>query len=198
MICVERTARWCRRVLIVSGGTRMQPYFSGLLPPASFFPITQARSAGEARRALLQAPVDILIIDAPLPDEFGADFAVSMAESNMGVLLLVKSDLLERAAFRTGSSGVLTMAKPNTRQAFLDALRLLSAYSTRLQRMETTTQTLREKMADIRAVNRAKWLLVERLNMKEQDAHAYIEQHAADAGCSRRAAAESIIRTYDS
>ena len=185
-------------MLIVSGGTRMLPYFSGLLPAASFFPVTQARSAGEARRTLLQAPADILIVDTPLPDEFGADFAVSMAEGSTGVLLLVKSELVERTAFRTGSSGVLTLAKPNTRQAFLDALRLLSAYSARLQRMETAAQSLREKMADIRAVNRAKWLLVERLNMKEQDAHELIEKRAADAGSSRREAAESIIRTYDS
>lgn len=195
---VERSAKARRHVLIVSGGTRLLPYFSELLPTASFSPVTQARSAGEARRAQLQTPADILIVDTPLPDEFGADFAVSMAEGSAGVLLLVKSELLERTAFRTGGSGVLTLAKPNTRQAFLEAVRLLSAYSARLRRMETTTQSLREKIADIRAVNRAKWLLIERLNMKEQDAHDFIERRAADAGSSRREAAESIIRTYDS
>ncbi|UKI36573.1 MAG: ANTAR domain-containing protein [Clostridiales bacterium] len=32
-------------------------------------------------------------------------------------------------------------------------------------------------MADIRVVNRAKWLLMEKLNLSEKDAHYYIEKN---------------------
>ncbi len=63
--------------------------------------------------------------------------------------------------------------------------------------MEKQNRTLREKMEDIRAVNRAKWLLIEHLSMTEQDAHYYIEKQAMDTRLSRREVAEHIIRTYD-
>ena len=63
--------------------------------------------------------------------------------------------------------------------------------------MEKKNKTLQEKMADIRVVNRAKWLLIEHLNMTERDSHYYIEKQAMDTRLSRREVAEHIIRTYD-
>ena len=69
--------------------------------------------------------------------------------------------------------------------------------SARLAKMERKNKTLQEKMADIRTVNRAKWLLIENLNMTERDAHYYIEKQAMDMRLSRHEVAENIIRTYD-
>ena len=51
-------------------------------------------------------------------------------------------------------------------------------------------------MEEIRLVNRAKWLLISELKMSENDAHKYIEKQAMDRCITRRAMAESIIRTY--
>ena len=56
---------------------------------------------------------------------------------------------------------------------------------------------MQEKMTDIRTINRAKWLLIENLNMSENDAHRYIEKQAMDTRSTRREVAEGIIRTYD-
>ena len=63
--------------------------------------------------------------------------------------------------------------------------------------MEKKNRTLQEKMADIRAVNRAKWLLIEKLGMSESEAHYYIEKRAMDERVPRRELAENIIRSYD-
>ena len=69
--------------------------------------------------------------------------------------------------------------------------------STKLEKMEKKNHTLMEKMADIRTVNRAKWLLIENVNMTEKDAHYYIEKQAMDMRLSRKEVAQNIIRTYD-
>ena len=63
--------------------------------------------------------------------------------------------------------------------------------------MEKKNQALQEKMQDIRTVNRAKWLLIERHRMTEEDAHYFIEKQAMDMRLSRREVAENIIRSYD-
>ena len=146
---------------------------------------------------LLDSPVDIVIINTPLSDDFGVELALDLAESSMGVLLLVKNELYDQVCYKTEDSGVLTLGKPMTRQGFYSAVKLLTAMTARLSKMEKANRTLQEKMADIRVVNRAKWLLIEHHHMKEQDAHYFIEKQAMDTRLSRREVAENIIRTYD-
>lgn len=51
-------------------------------------------------------------------------------------------------------------------------------------------------MAEIRIVNRAKWLLISELKMDEQGAHHYIEKQAMDRCISKRIVSEEIIKTY--
>ena len=186
-----------RRVLIVSGGSKLFEYFSSLLPPADFYPITKAGSAGEARRMLSQTGADIVIVDTPLPDGFGTDFALDIAGQSMGVMLVVKNGLYERVCCKVEDAGVLTVSKPNSRQMLYSSVRLLSALSARLQKSEQKNRSLQEKMADIRLVNRAKWLLIERLGLSEADAHRLIEKRAMDERVPRRQVAEGIISSYE-
>ena len=51
-------------------------------------------------------------------------------------------------------------------------------------------------MEEIRAVNRAKWLLISEINMDEPEAHRYIEKQAMDRCVSKKEIAEEIIKTY--
>ena len=186
-----------RSVLVVSSSANAYKYITQILPSTEFSPITRVGSAGEAKRYLVSAPVDILIINTPLPDDFGLQLALDMADSSMGILLFVKSDLFDQVTYKVEDSGVFTVQKPNSRQTIYGAIKLLAAMTSKLKAMEKKTRTLQEKMADIRVVNRAKWLLIENLKMSESDAHYYIEKHAMDTRLSRREVAESIIRTYD-
>ena len=62
--------------------------------------------------------------------------------------------------------------------------------------MEKKKISLEEKMMEIKIVNRAKWTLINSLNMSEDDAHRYIEKQAMDRCISKREIAEEILRTY--
>lgn len=185
------------RVLVVGSGDKIFDFIAELLPHSSYDPIYRAGDAGEVRRMLLDTPVDLVIINTPLPDDFGVELALDLAENPMGVLLLVKNEVYDQVCYKVEDSGVLTLAKPMTRQSFYGAVKLLTAMSARLSKMEKQNRTLQEKMADIRVVNRAKWLLIEHHHMKEEDAHYFIEKQAMDTRMSRREVAENIIRTYD-
>ena len=48
-------------------------------------------------------------------------------------------------------------------------------------------------MAEIRLVNRAKWVLIEQRGMDESAAHRYIEKQAMDRCVTRRMIAEEIL-----
>ena len=192
------TKKLQHKVLIVSGSDKVYDFLISLLPTTEFSPIARANSAGEAKRMLLSSSFDLLLINTPLPDEFGLDLALDMCEETIGIMLLVKSDMLEQITYKAEERGVFTIAKPNTRQTVYSAVKLLTAMTQRLKAMEQKTRSLQDKMTDIRAINRAKLLLIERLKMTEQEAHHYIEKQAMNLRASKREIAENIIRTYDS
>ena len=185
------------RVLIVSAVEKIYEYITEILPPGEFSPILRAASAGEAKRMLVSDEADIVIINTPLPDEFGTELALDLSGGTAGVLLLVKNDYFDQVCYKVEREGVLTVGKPSSRQTLYGAVKPAAAMSARLAKMERKNKTLQEKMADIRTVNRAKWLLIENLNMTERDAHYYIEKQAMDMRLSRHEVAENIIRTYD-
>ena len=67
----------------------------------------------------------------------------------------------------------------------------------RLRAIHLREHSLQRRLDDTRFVNRAKLLLMERLQMTEGQAHRYIEKTAMDSGICRRDVAVSIIRTYE-
>lgn len=192
------TKKLQHKVLIVSGSDKVYDFLISLLPTTEFSPIARANSAGEAKRMLLSSSFDLLLINTPLPDEFGLDLALNMCEDTIGIMLLVKNDMLDQITYKAEERGIFTIAKPNTRQAVYSAVKLLIAMTQRLKAMEQKTRSLQDKMADIRAINRAKLLLIENLKMNEQEAHHYIEKQAMNLRAPKREIAENIIRTYDS
>ena len=184
-------------VLIVSGTDKVYDYITNIMPKSDFSPVLKATRAGEAKRELVSGAVDIVIINTPLPDEFGTDLALDLSADTTCVMLLVKNDKFDEVSYKVEDYGVLTVAKPCTEQTVYSSLKLMWATSTRLCKLESQNRSLKEKMADIRTVNRAKWLLIENHNMTESEAHYYIEKQAMDTRLSRREVAQNIIRTYD-
>lgn len=184
-------------VLIVSSAERLNATMLSSLPESRYQPITAVPDASAASRMLLERPFDLVIVNTPLPDQFGTRFALDVCEKTAaGVLLLVKAEHYADIDARVSPYGVLTLSKPTSAGLFSQSLQLLAATHARLRRMERKTASMEEKMEEIRMVNRAKWLLIEQLKMTEQQAHRYIEKQAMDRCITRRAVAEQILATY--
>ncbi len=151
----------------------------------------------EARRRLVNSSFDLILVNAPLPDDMGVDFAVeACADSDAGVLLLVRGELYDETYYKVLPAGVIALAKPLSRQMLSQTLRVLCAIRERLRAMRQHQATVDEKIEELRLVNRAKWLLIECLHMTEADAHRYITRQAMEQRTGKREIAESIIRTY--
>ena len=183
----------CYSVLAVSSSLKFNESIRGLLPESRYFPVTVMRDAASARRELLEQSYDLVIINAPLTDEFGTRLALDVCNrSGAGVLLMVKAEHYPDIEAKVTPHGVLTLSKPTSSQS----VRMLCITRERLRGMEKKTATIEEKMEEIRLVNRAKWLLIEELKMTEQEAHRYIEKQAMDRCVTKRVVAEQILSTY--
>ena len=184
-------------VLIVTASDRFTNSIMPLLPMTDYWPVKTAAGVAEARRRLAETEFDIVLINTPLPDDFGMHLAIDIcAGSGAGVLLLVKAEHYPDINARVSPFGVLAVSKPTTPQIITQSLTLLCATRERLRRMEEKTASIEEKMEDIRVVNRAKCLLIEQLRMTEKEAHRFIEKQAMDRCVTKRAVAENIISTY--
>ena len=178
------------------GGEKYRPQWERLLRENGFSQVEAASSGGEARRLLLAGDWDLLLIAAPLPDEFGHDLATDAAEQGLPVLLSVKAELWEEASARVGPAGVVALGRPFSRAVFAQAVGMLRAAQAQVGKLREENKKLRQKLEELRAVSRAKCLLVEYLHLDEEGAHKYIERAAMEERKTRRAVAEEIIAEY--
>lgn len=184
-------------VLLVSSSPKFNEPMLALLPESRFYPVAAVSDVSSARRRLLESKYDIVIINAPLPDDFGTRLALYICEnSDAGVLLLVKAEHYPDINGRVSPFGVLVLPKPASSQTVSQSLQLLCGTRERLRRMEQKTASIEEKMEEIRIINRAKLLLMEQLKMTEKEAHRFIEKQAMDRCVTRITIAQSILSTY--
>ncbi len=185
-------------VLVVSASERARTSIAGVLSPTRYSPIITRGSAAEVRRLVLDAPFALVFINTPLPDEFGTQLALDLASNRLCcVALIVANDSYEQVSDQVEDSGVITLSKPCSGQTIRQAAALMVATRSKLAAMEKKTATLEEKMEEIRLVNRAKWMLIERRGMDEASAHRYIEKLAMDARQTRRLVALTLIRSLE-
>ncbi len=181
-------------VLVVSAAEKFNAGLLPLLPSSGYEPVRVVSDISAAKRAFAERAFDFVIINAPLPDDMGLRFAVDVCAGTETVgLLLLREAFYAELTERLTPHGVFTLLKPTSAGRMATALQWMATARERLRKTEKKTLSLQEKMEEIRLVNRAKWILIERRGMDEPQAHRYIEKQAMDRCMTRRAIAQEII-----
>ena len=184
-------------VLLVSASEKLNASLTSFMSKEDYGPVETAESVAAARRLMTQREFDIVIVNTPLKDELGINFAIDITQdSSCGVMLMVKSELFDEINYKVQDYGVFTVAKPVNASIMSYALKMLCSTRERLLRMEQKQKTFEEKLHEIKLVNRAKILLVENLNLTEEQAHKFIEKSAMNERKSRVVIASKIIEEY--
>ena len=183
--------------LVVSANDRFTEAISKMLPPSEYWPVVTAGSVAEAGRKCKEQAFDVVLVNTPLPDDFGLRFAAQVTESgDASVLVFCRAEVYEEVSSKAAAHGILTISKPVPTQFTAQILRAMCAMRERVRSFEKKQATVEKKIEDMRIINRAKWLLIECLSMTEADAHRYIEKQAMDMRVTKREVADTIIRTY--
>lgn len=181
-------------VLVVTKDLKISNMISSILI-APVFETVFANDFNEARRKCSERVFNIVIVD--FCDGEGTDFATDISESTSTILLFVPSEYFEQVSYKVESFGIITMSSPFDQFYFYNMIKVAIAVQYKVQVLSSQTTKLKEKMEEIRLVNRAKMLLMQNLKMSEQDAHRYIEKEAMDRCIKRTKIAEQIIKTYN-
>ena len=184
--------------LIVSRTKTSVAYFAKVLNADSCEQIVTLQSCGEARRLLSERDFDLVIINAPLQGESGESLSIHIASKGVSqVILVVNSEYFDEVSAATEDEGILVVARPINNNIFWATLKLAKSTQSRLKKMQAENSKLKQKIEDIRIVDRAKCILISHLNISEQEAHRFLEKQAMDMRTTRRAIAEGVLKTYE-
>ena len=184
-------------VLLVCKQNDVIRVLADVLRPMNFQLIDSATSTGEGRRRLQEIEYDLVIVNTPLGDEFGTDFAIDIMDKFMvGVILIVKSDSVSSIEEKMMDTAAFVVPKPFNRQLLVQNVRFVLQSRDKFQRLQKKNTELKAKIEDIGIVYRGKLFLMGYLDMTEDEAHRYIQKKAMDMRISPRKVAEQIIDTY--
>ena len=100
-------------VLVVSAAQKFNEAFAAMLPGSEYYPVRFVGNIAAARREMVNKTYDLVIINAPLPDDFGTRFAIDVCnQSGTVALLLAKSDVYDEMEAKLTCQGVFTLQSP--------------------------------------------------------------------------------------
>ena len=186
------------KALIVSAGNNANEYLARHIAELGYTRPTIVASGGEARRRMDTNDFEVVIINTPLPDEFGHELGTDAVEkTDAGVILLAKTGTAEQIADKLQDFGVLVLGKPFTGAQFRQAVQIAASSYRRLAVLRAENAKLLDKLAQLRLVDRAKCYLIEKKGMTETDAHRLIEKNAMDTRRSRGEVAQELLEAEE-
>jgi len=184
-------------VLLCVSGPKTEEMFRGMVREWQDVPVEVERSSSSAWKIMQEIAYRIVVVISPLADGAGYDLAQMAAGTSAGVIFVCRQDKYAAACARLEASGVYVFSTSMGRQLFLQALRMMDAVHVRLSKGAPQEQMLKDKLRDVRLINRAKCLLIQYEQLTEEQAHKTIERQAMNRRLSRSQVAQEILDSYE-
>ena len=184
-------------VLILSSSESFNAILDNILPQDTYPEKHFFSSFANAEKVLEAKSYDFIIINTPAQANVGIRFALNACKRNNSiVLLLVKSEDYAETYDKVAEQGIFLLGKPLSKQTLLATISCMLSAKERMRALTNKVHLVEELFAEIRLTNKAKWLLIGKEGMTEQEAHHYIERQAMDSCTSRKKIALEIISRY--
>ena len=150
---------------------------------------------GEAAVALaMQLRPDLVVMDVKMPKLDGIAAAAQIAQARVAPVVMLTAfsqrDLVERAR---ESGAMAYLVKPFTKSDLVPAIEMARSRFAEMAALEREVGDLTEQLATRKAVERAKGLLQEALDLSEPDAFRWIQRTAMDLRLTMLQVAQGVI-----
>jgi len=185
------------QILIVSGSEHGCEQVQALLKTVGVEADNVCLSGKTAEEYLKQTAYQLVIVNAPLEDEYGELIAKRAYVGHSDVMMIVKEEHADAVREKIQNTGILMLTKPLKKAVFQQAVQCILWHEKHMTQLREEQDKLNAKIQETNLINRAKLLLIQVLRMSESQAHRYIEKQAMDLRVTRREIAEGIINTYE-
>ncbi len=161
--------------------------------------VGEAATGREVVEIARQVKPDLAILDIKMPEMDGIEAAKAItAEQPIPIILLTaygEEELVERAA----EAGVLAyLMKPVSEDDLLPTIALALARFREFQALHQEVESLKEALETRKLVERAKGILMRRLNLSEEKAFRHMQRRSQDKNVKLGEIAWAIITTMGS
>ncbi|MCX7772993.1 MAG: ANTAR domain-containing protein, partial [Clostridia bacterium] len=168
-----------------------------ILAPRGYLIVEACTSGMQALRVAGMNHIDIAIVGFTLSDMPGLTFANDLlSQYNCSVLMITPPEQINYVRQNAGPNEIICLPRPVTAQSLLTSIDLILQYKERFEHITRETRKLKSDL-DRRAIaEKAKTLLMNKMNMGEAEAWRYIQKQSMDSGIPLQEVAEAIIKEY--
>lgn len=186
------------RILIADDNELVALTLEEQLKGLGYHVVGVASSGAEAVTLASRLKPDVIIMDFRMPEMDGTEAATRiLKEYNVPILMLTAYADPEtiRKAEQAGAMGYLV--KPINENDLPPAINIALARFEEMQTLRTEVTELQDALEARKMIERAKGILMKRLNLNERDAYERLRQRARDRRTKMKDIAQSIIEAEE-
>ncbi len=187
----ESTAK---RVLVAEDETLIRMDIVETLVAAGFDVVGEAADGQEAIDLALELEPDLCVLDVKMPKVEGITAAEEiLKELSCAIVMLTafsQKELVQRAA-EVGAMAYVT--KPFGPNDLIPAVEIALSRQAQIEALEADVADLTERFETRKRVDRAKALLIAKMDMTEPEAFRWIQKTSMDRRLSMREVADAVI-----
>ncbi len=183
-----------KRVLVAEDETLIRMDIVETLTAAGYDVVGQAADGQEAIDLALELEPDLCVLDVKMPKVEGITAAEEiLKELSCAIVMLTafsQKELVQRAA-EVGAMAYVT--KPFGPDDLIPAVEIALSRQAQIEALEADVADLSERFETRKRVDRAKALLIEKMEMTEPEAFRWIQKTSMDRRLSMREVADAVI-----
>lgn len=183
-----------KRVLVAEDETLIRLDIVETLTGAGFDVVGEAGDGEEAVKLALELEPDVCVMDVKMPKMDGITAAEKiLKELSCAIVMLTafsQTELVERAS---EAGAMAYIVKPFGPADLVPALEIALSRHAQIESLESEIADISERFETRKRVDRAKGLLMERMEMTEPEAFRWIQKTSMDRRLSMREVADAVI-----
>lgn len=183
-----------KRVLVAEDEALIRLDIVETLEAAGYEIVGEASDGVEAVELALEVEPDLCVMDVKMPKQDGITAAEEILKDiSCAIVMLTafsQSELVDRAA---DVGAMAYLVKPFTPNELIPAVEVALTRQAQLESLESEVHDLTERFETRKRVDRAKSLLITKMEMTEPEAFRWIQKTSMDRRLSMREVADAVI-----
>src|SRR5690349_5803769 len=165
-----------------------------MLAEEGYSVVAEAADGGTAVERVTSLKPDLAIFDVKMPVLDGISAAERIAADRIAPVVILTAFSQRELVERARDAGAMAyLVKPFTKSDLVPAVEMAVSRFAELQLLEAEVADLTERLETRKAVDRAKGVLQQQLELSEPDAFRWIQKTAMDLRLSMRQVADGVV-----
>lgn len=183
-----------RRAIVVEDEALIRMDIVETLREGGFDVVGEASNGEEALVLAREFKPDVVVMDVKMPVMDGITAAEHIAKERLAPVVLLtafsQTELVERAR---DAGAMAYVVKPFTPADLLPAVEIAASRFVEIRALENEIADINERMETRKTVERAKGILMEKMQLNEPEAFRWIQKTSMDRRLTMREVAEAVI-----